>query len=162
MRLALLVVGFSFLAHAAVAQECAAQPPSRTSQFFWGYLEACGCEKVAPLSTASPDYARFQKVCSQWRERNPQPTVVVVTPGPVASPTTVVITPPRATPECSVVPSRVSDNFWSYLDACGCDKVARVPETSEDHGRFLKVCSAWRTRNPAPVVVVAPSPQPPR
>ena len=64
--------------------------------------------------------------------------------------------------ECSVVPSRISANFWSYIDACGCDRLSPVPEASPDHGRFLKACSAWRARNPAPVVVVAPSPQPPR
>jgi hypothetical protein len=166
MRLALLAVAFAFLANAAAAQECAAMPPSRTSQFFWDYLEACGCEKAAPISTASPDYARFQKVCSRWRERHPQPVVVVVTPAvsspaPVASPPTVVVTPPRATPECSSVPARVSDTFWSYIDACGCDRLSPVPEASPDHARFLKACSAWRARNPTPVVVVvAPSPQP--
>jgi hypothetical protein len=167
MRLALLAVAIVLVADTAAAQECAAQPPSRVSQFYWGYLEACGCEKVAPLSTASPDYARFQKVCSEWRERHPQPALVVVTPpsaSPVsaASPSTIVVVPPRATPECATAPSRISDAFWSYIDACGCDKLSPVLEASPDHGRFLKSCSAWRARNPTPVVVVAPGPPPAR
>ena len=166
MRFALLAVAFALTTGTAAAQECTAQPPSRTSQFYWSYLEACGCEKVAPVSTVSPDHARFQKVCSQWRERHPQPVVVVVapantTPATAASPSTIVVTPPRATPECGQAPSRVSDQYWTYIDTCGCDKLSRVPEASPDHARFLKACSAWRARNPTPVVVVAPTPQPP-
>lgn len=166
MRLVPIAVAFAFTAGTAAAQECTVQPPSRTSQFYWSYLEACGCEKAAPVSTVSPDYPRFQKVCSQWRERNPQPVVVVVapasTPPIAASPVTIVVTTPRATPECGQAPARVSDQFWSYIDTCGCDKLSRVPEASPDHGRFLEACAAWRARNPTPIVVVAPPPQPPR
>jgi hypothetical protein len=103
MRLALLALSLCCVAGTAIAQECSAQPPVRGSQFYWGSLEACGCEKVSPVSAASPDYARFQKVCSQWRERHPQPTVIVLTPAgaspePAPSAATIGVTTPCATP----------------------------------------------------------------
>ena len=167
MRAALVVLALSFVAGTAAAQECAGQPPSRASASYWDYIETCGCDKLARVDRASLDHKRFQKACAAWHERHPRPGVIVVAaspqPGALTSPAPMVITLPEARPECAAEPpSRVSDAYWGYVDACGCAKLEAVPEASPDHGRFQKACASWRERNPGPLEIVTPSPQPPR
>src|SRR5262245_2114494 len=50
-------------------------------------------------------------------------------------------------PECASPPPRVSDAYWSYIDACGCARLDPPARASLDYDRFLKACSAWRERN---------------
>lgn len=57
--------------------------------------------------------------------------------------------------ECRNPPSRASDGYWDYIDACGCASLDPPPKASDDYKRFLKTCSDWRERNPR-VEVVAP------
>jgi hypothetical protein len=109
-------------------------PPSRSSDSYWAYIEACGCARVDPPSRASLDYDRFLKACSQWRRQNPQ--VNVIDPGtPVA-------------PECKNPPSSASSSYWDFIEACGCANLEPPSKASSDYDRFLKACSRWRQRTP--------------
>lgn len=173
MRLALLVVAVSLGAGTAVAQDCAGDPPSRVSDAYWAYLEACGCAKTSPVPRASNEYERYTKTCAAWRTRNPQLTVVLQagaspSPGSVPSPspgpgTVTTAAPSTPSAECRTgdVPSRTSSAFWTHIEACGCERTAAVPRASSDYDRYLKACSEWRQRNPGTTVIVpAASPRP--
>jgi hypothetical protein len=138
-------------------------PPSRASESYWDYIGACGCARLEAPSRASSDHDRFVKACSEWRERNPQLTVAL--PDPTAGdPVAPASPPPR---ECQSPPSRVSDSYWTFIDACGCAALTAPSRASSDHDRFVKACSDWRQRNPSSTVSVAspsaaprPSPRP--
>jgi hypothetical protein len=133
-------------------RECA-NAPSRISDAYWDYVEACGCANLEAPSRASNDYERFMKACSRWRERNPE--IKIVTPVVAPEPT------PVATPvsrECANPPSRISDAYWDYVDACGCSSLDPPPSASNDYKRYVKACSDWRQRNPVRVVP-APAPE---
>jgi hypothetical protein len=132
-------------------------PPSRASDGYWDYIAACGCARLEAPSRASSDHDRFLKACSDWRARNAQSTVAL--PDPTAGdPVTPASPPPR---ECQNPPSRVSDVYWTFIDACGCASLTPPSRASSDHDRFLKACSDWRQRNPSSTVSVAgPSPSP--
>jgi hypothetical protein len=157
MRLGLIVAIASLLADHAAAQECSVHAPSRASEGYWDYIDSCGCDHVTPVSRASSDYKRFLKACSQWRERH-RAAVVVVSQAPTAaaSPAPLASAFPDAT--CANAPSRVSDAFWTFIDACGCNDVSAVSLASPDHARFQRACASWRERNPPPAVVVSPTP----
>ena len=62
--------------------------------------------------------------------------------------------------ECANPPSRASDSYWTYIDACGCSQLTAPSAASPDHERFLKACGAWREQNPRLNVIVSPSPRP--
>jgi len=134
------------------AAECR-NPPSRASDNYWDFIDACGCENLDAPSKASQDHGRFLKACSQWRERNTRLNVVVSDPPRAASPTSAETSPADAA-ECRNPPSRVSAGYWDYIDACGCANLDPPSRASEDHGRFLKACSEWRERNPKVEVTV--------
>jgi hypothetical protein len=95
------------------------------------------------------------KACSQWRERNPQLKVIVPATPPAESPT--VDTSPADPRECEDPPPRMSDSYWSYIEACGCGKLDPPSRASLDYDRFMKACSQWRERNPR-LKVIAPDP----
>ncbi len=168
MRLAFLVVAASVWAGSAAAQECAADPPSRVSDAYWGYLEACGCARTAPVPRASNDYDRYLKTCSAWRARNPQLTVVVkdVAPAPntggAPSPATTSVVSSTAAAECRSgdAPLRTSTAFWGFIESCGCERTSAVPRASLDYDRYLKACSDWRQRNPSTTVILVPGASP--
>jgi hypothetical protein len=153
-----LVLGAGLLEPA----ECR-DPPSRASDGYWDYIDACGCASLDPPSKASADYDRFLKACSRWRERNPKTTVVVSkTPG--TDPVPPAAETARPSPECRNPPSRASSSYWDYIEACGCESVDPPSKASDDYSRYLKACSEWRERNPKVEVVVpsdAPSPPAP-
>jgi len=132
-------------------------PPSRASDAYWDYIGTCGCARLEAPSRASSDHDRFVKACSEWRERNPQLTVAL--PDPTAGdPVTPSSPPPR---ECQTPPSRVSDAYWTFIDACGCAPLTPPSRASSDYARFVKACGDWRQRNPSSTVSVAgPSPSP--
>src|SRR5262245_30920452 len=65
----------------------------------------------------------------------------------------------QAQPCADTPPSRSSSQYWTYLEACGCDKADAPSRASTDYDRYLKVCSAWRERNQGRVLV-GPSPLP--
>ena len=138
-------MAFSSLTASAAAQACSSGPPSRTSDQYWTWLEACGCEKADAPSRASSDYDRYLKVCSAWRERN-QGLGVRPAPG-------------TALKECErTPPSRSSSPYWPFLNACGCDNAEPPSRASSDYDRYLKACSEWRERNPT--LAASPSPSP--
>src|SRR5262245_57120485 len=138
---AVLIAGLSFASRSG-AHECASGPPSRTSDQYWSFLEACGCSKADAPSRASADYDRYLKVCSAWRERNQGQNVR---------------SPGTTLKECEKTPpSRTSGQYWPFLEACGCEKADAPSRTTSDYDRYLKVCSEWRERNPN----LAPSPKP--
>jgi hypothetical protein len=142
---AAVLFALSSLTATAAAQECSSGPPSRVSDQYWVYLDACGCEKADAPSRASSDYERYLKVCSAWRERN-QGRIVAVSPSPGLT-----------LKECEKAPpSRISSQYWTFLEACGCEKTDAVSRASSDYERYLKVCSEWRERNPN----LTPSPKP--
>jgi hypothetical protein len=125
-----LLLGLA-LGGASDSPECR-NPPSRSSDAYWSFIEACGCAKVDPVPRASLDYDRFMKACSQWRERNTQ------------------IVAPRSSrsPECRNPPSSASASFWDFIDACGCASLEPPSRASGDYDRYMKACSDWRERNP--------------
>jgi len=133
------------LAGPAPAEECR-NPPPRGSDAYWVFIDSCGCDALETPARASDDYERFLNACSQWRQRNPQGNVAGS--GTTSSPA-----------ECRNPPSRASDSFWSYLEACGCAGVDTPARASSNYERFLKACGQWRERNPR-VEVAAPSPAP--
>ena len=145
----------AILGLAMQAPECV-NPPSRASDSYWTYIEACGCSRLDAPSGASSDHDRFLAACSAWRQRNPEITVTVPG-GPVPSPSPSPTPPPR---ECGIPPSRASDAFWSYLAACGCGQVQAPSAASPDHERFLKACGMWRESNPRVLIVASPTPRP--
>jgi len=146
-----LLVGLA-LGSPADAPECR-NPPSRASDSYWAYVDACGCAKLDPPSKTSPDYERFLKACGQWRQRNPQISVIV--PGtPASSSRSTDQKSGAEAPECRNPPSRVSDSYWAYIDACGCAKLDPPSQPSQDYERFLKACSQWRQQNPQINVIV--------
>jgi hypothetical protein len=165
-----LVLGVLLLPGSSTAAECAT-PPSRVSEFYWSFVESCGCEKLTAPSKASPDYGRFLKACKEWWERNRPVVVVVASPSPSTagspspSPAPVVVRTPRPA-ECGEVPSRVSALYWEHLEACGCEGAEAPSRASDDYPRYEKACAGWRQRNQPPVVVVpqeppaSPSPAP--
>lgn len=155
MTLLALLLGLG-LAGQAESARCR-NPPSRASDSYWGYIGACGCARLEAPSRASSDYDRFLKACSEWRERNPQLTVTL--PDPTAGDP---VTPASPLPrECQSPPSRVSDSYWSFIDACGCASLTVPSRATSDYDRFVKACSNWRQRNPSSTVSVAgPSPSP--
>jgi hypothetical protein len=130
------------------ARECESPPP-RTSDFYWDFIDACGCAKLDPPSRASSDYERYMKACGQWRERNP--------PGVVVDPNARAADSSQTAPECGNPPSRTSDFYWGYIDACGCANLDPPSSASSDYARFLKACGQWRQNTPQ-VAVPAPSP----
>src|SRR5262245_10624595 len=134
------------LGASAVAPECR-NAPSRTSDAYWAFVEACGCARLEAPSRASQDYPRFRKACSQWRERNLQ-TGVVLLPTPAAGLTAADRTSVLQPPECKNPPSRTSDTYWTFIEACGCASLEPPSSASRDYGRYLKACSQWRERNP--------------
>jgi hypothetical protein len=141
---AVFILSCSFVCSTS-AQECAGGPPSRTSDQYWSWLDACGCEKADAPSRASSDYDRYLKVCSAWRERNQG---------------RVIASPSLNLKECEKTPpSRSSSSYWTFLEACGCEKADAPSRTSSDYDRYLKVCSAWRERNPTSAAP-RPSPRP--
>jgi hypothetical protein len=149
-----LLVG---LALGADAPECS-NPPSRASDAYWPFIEACGCDALEPPSAASEDHARFLSACSDWRQRNPHTTVIVAEPTPSSPPDPIVTTSRTDSPECRNPPSRTSSSYWSYLEACGCANVDPPSRASADYDRFLKTCSGWRERNPRTEVIVPARP----
>jgi hypothetical protein len=134
------------LALQPAGQECA-NPPSRASDAFWTYVEACGCARIEPLSQASPDHDRLLAACARWSARNPQVIVASPTPSPTA-----------LGQGCGAPPSRASDAYWAYVDRCGCGQLVAPSAASSDYERFMKACGGWRERNPSPIVV-SPSPR---
>jgi hypothetical protein len=128
-------------------RECG-NPPARASEFYWDYIESCGCAKLDPPSRASSDYSRYMKACSQWRERN-QGSVAAGSDGTASDAA-------RPGRECEDPPSRVSPAYWTFIDACGCAKVDPPSSSSSDYPRYLKACGEWREKNPA----LAPTPSP--
>ena len=139
------------LASAGGPRECV-NAPSRVSDTYWDYIEACGCSNVEGPSRASADYERFLKACSRWRERNQ--AVKGAKPAPSSTETPV-------GKECMNPPSRVSAVYWDYLDACGCAGVEPPPGASDDYKRFLNACSQWRQKNPGKVGPARPTPSKP-
>lgn len=147
-----LVLGAS-----ADAPECR-NPPSRTSDSYWSFIESCGCDSVEAPSAASEDHDRFLAACSAWRQRNPQTDVVVVET-PSSHSVEPVTRSSRAEPaECRNPPSRTSSSYWSFIDACGCANLDAPSPASADHDRYLKACSTWRERNPRTNLVVPARP----
>lgn len=137
-----LLLGLAFGTGAAECQN----PPPRDTDSYWTYVDSCGCAQLDPPARASADYDRFLTACSQWRERNPLAGAVGV--GAARG------------PECRNPPSRASDSFWSYLEACGCADVDPPSRASADYDRFLKACGRWRERNPTVVPTPSPSAKP--
>jgi hypothetical protein len=128
------------------APECR-NPPSRVSDSYWDFIDACGCESLVAPSRASADYDRFLKACARWRERNTATKVVVSkSAGAEAVPATSAASTQPA--ECKNPPSRASSSYWDFIDACGCEGVDPPSTASSDSKRFLKACSDWRERNP--------------
>jgi hypothetical protein len=143
-----LVVALVLGGGSSGARECA-NPPSITSSSYWTYIDSCGCSELPAPSRASNHYDRFMKACSAWRERNPRVNIVVT-----KSPATTTNPGP---PECGGTggaPSRASNSFWTYIDACGCANVDTPSTSSPEYDRFMKACSAWRERNPQVDVIV--------
>ena len=99
MQTIALLVGLA-LGSPADAPECR-NPPSRVSDSYWDYVEACGCAKFDPPSKASQDYDRFLKACSQWRQRNLQLNVIIPNTPPAASTGPTAETSPAPTPSPS-------------------------------------------------------------
>jgi hypothetical protein len=153
MHLTALLLGLA-LAGPADAPECR-NPPARTSDAYWPFIEACGCASLEAPSRASSDYDRYLKACSGWRERNPSLTIVVPQPSPSSSPAPAA--EPSVPSECRNPPSRVSDAYWSFIDACGCAQLDPLSSASPDHDRFLTACSGWRARHPR-IEIVVPTP----
>jgi hypothetical protein len=60
--------------------------PPRASSTWWTHLERCGCAGTEPPTMGASDYERYLKTCGTWRERNPQPTTVIVIASPSPSP----------------------------------------------------------------------------
>ena len=79
------------------ASEGCGSPPSRASDSYWNYIEACGCDQVDAPSRASADYDRYLKACAQWRERNQ--VKVVVSPSPTTAPTPAASPSPAPSPK---------------------------------------------------------------
>lgn len=166
MQTLFLLVGV-VLASLADSPECR-NAPSRTSDAYWDYVDACGCANLEAPSRASQDYDRFLKACSRWRERNPQVNVIVSNPPLAGSTPSAAGTSPADSAECRNTPSRASDSYWDYIEACGCAKLEAPSSASQDYDRFLKACSRWRERNPqvnvivpnAPAAGTAPAPTP--
>jgi len=134
--------------------------PSRVSDSYWAFVDACGCANLDPPSTASPDYARFLTACSRWRERNPQINVIVTDTRTADSTLSTDQTRAADPPECRNSPSRASGSYWTFIEACGCANLDPPSKTSPIHGRFLKACSQWRERNRSLTVIVPSQPSP--
>lgn len=132
-------------------RECGS-PPARASEFYWDYIESCGCAKLDPPSRASSDYSRYMKACSAWRERNPG----TIAGSPDAA------DPTSTARECENPPSRVSEAYWTFVDSCGCSKLDPPSSSSSDYPRYLKACAQWREKNPAlaPTPKATPTPPP--
>lgn len=128
-----VLVGW-FLGSASGAQECGNAPPPAAAST-WTYIEACGCANLDVPPKASQDHERFLKACGQWRERNPHGSVTASGDTPVPL-------------ECKNPPSRASDSYWDYIEACGCSRLEPPSRASSDYDRFLKACGRWRERNP--------------
>jgi hypothetical protein len=73
---------------------------------------------------------------------------------------TVALAGPASSQECTNPPSRASDSYWAYIDACGCDGVDAPSRASLDYDRYMRACSGWRQRNPQVNVILGPSPTP--
>jgi hypothetical protein len=151
MHVVAMLVGLALQAP-PVPAECAT-PPGVASASYWLYVESCGCASLEAPPAASEDYERFLKACAEWRQRNPALSVVVSeAPAAVSSP---------STPGCGDPPSRASDFYWGYLEACGCARLEAPSRASQDYERFMKACAAWRRQTPQVQVIVAtPSPRP--
>ena len=147
MQSAALLLGL-VLGGPSAAPECG-NAPSRTSEFYWDYIEACGCQNLEAPSSASSDYERFLNACSRWRQRNPE-VGVVGTKGTPAD---------ARRPECGNPPSRTSESYWLYLETCGCSKLDPPSRASSDYERFMKACGQWRQQNPE-INAVDPAPKP--
>lgn len=109
MRVLALLVLTVALADPATSQECA-NPPSRASDAYWSYIDACGCAAVDAPSRASLDYDRYVRACSDWRQRNPQVNVIMSpsptpTPSPTPAPTPTPSPKPTPKPRPSPSPS---------------------------------------------------------
>lgn len=143
IEIATLLMGLA-LAPFADAPECGSPPP-RTSDSYWGYIDACGCAKLDPPARASLDYDRFLKACSAWRQRNAQrPTG----------------RPERPARGCETPPPRGSDAYWDFVDTCGCSKLDTPSRASADYERFLKACGQWRSAEPENEASPASTPGP--
>ena len=155
MHTIVLVMGLT-LGAPADAPECR-NPPGRTLESYWAFVEACGCANLEPPSRASLDHERFLKACSEWRQRNPQVNVIVPDTPPARSAGSTQQTSPSDPPECRNPPARTSDSYWSFIEACGCASLEPPSKASRDHDRFLKACSRWRQRHPQ-IDVIVPAP----
>ena len=145
------------LAAGADAPECR-NPPSRSSDAYWSFIEACGCERLEAPSAASEDHERYLSACSAWRQRNPPTDVVVTEATPVSSGQAAGEVKREEPSECRNPPSRASSAYWSFIDACGCANLEAPSRASADHDRYLKACSDWRQRNPRIDVIVPARP----
>lgn len=154
-----LLIGLA-LGSPADAPECR-NPPSRASDSYWTFIEACGCVNLDAPSRTSPDYERFLKACSEWRQRNPQIDVIAPETPPGDSSGSTHPTNPQIPPECRNPPSRASDSYWAFIEACGCANLDAPSRASPDYERFLKACSEWRQRNPQVNVIAPGTPTPP-
>lgn len=139
-----LLMGLALASAEGTPAECRT-PPSRTSDSYWSFVESCGCADLEPPAAGSPDQERFLRECSQWRERNPPDGR-----NPLGA---------AGARECGNPPSRTSDAFWPYVEACGCGSLDPPSRASLDYDRYLKACGQWRERNPQ-VQVVTPSARP--
>ena len=146
MHTMVLLMGLA-LGSPADAPECR-NPPQRASESYWTFIEACGCANLDAPSRTSPDHERFLKACSRWRQRNPQINVIVPDTPPADSAGSTDHTNTGIPPECRTPPSRASDSYWTFIEACGCANLDAPSRTSPDYERFLKACSEWRQRNP--------------
>jgi len=133
-------------------------PPARASDEYWEYIKVCGCERLYVPPRASSEYDRFTAACNEWRARNPQ-AVSVPSPTPVPS-------PPR---NCGIPPSRASDAYWTFIEACGCGILYAPSRASLDYDRFMKACDDFAERQmrrmmglpgPSPAASPQPSPSP--
>jgi hypothetical protein len=156
MRTIALLMGLAFGTQAD-APECR-NPPSRASDSYWAFIEACGCANLDPPSRTSRDYERFLKACSQWRQRNPHINVIIPDTPTANSTRPTDQTGPADPTECRNSPARTSDSYWAFIEACGCASLDPPSKTSQDYERFLKACSQWRQRNPQIKLIVPSTP----